>query len=627
MRLLIVALLCIGIPWPTYSANLTSCGTLSTADTTYVLQNNVTANGTCFTVTANNVVLDLNGYTVTYDNASPISVSNGSFESSLAGSWDVTGAANATRAEGAYLTPSVYDGTYALKVTTPTANQQIQSVGTVTLEPNTTYSLSGMVYNQVNDSIQMSISLNGTAIAATQTGKTWRGFQYIRTKFTTGGVGVSYKINLAVSGASSAEAGSVFFDDIRVQQSESHGVHGGLSWSRNPTVKNGTITQGQAHGDFSHAIYAEGNPYTANGEISGLTINVSGNSSKAISLLTIDNGKIFNNIINSSVDTIQARDHYDGSLIYIEYPSGNGSIYNNTITSGIQTGIYSSSKGASGRLQIFGNDITLQSKYANDFAIVSYANYGNEVYGNIVRCGSGNNTCRGIYMNSTGGTIHNNTIDVHYRTNNQEYSGCGGAAYGIQIEDMAVGIEVYGNTVTANADECGAAAFRHYGQSQPSPAANNYVHDNVFKAVAVNGSDKIAASVQILETYSQHLNFTKNILNTNSCWLYIDGLQVENDTNRSLTLNGNTLQLSLPKAATYHPLIDATWADGSYPPRNVSIIENIYADETVELDMKSAQFVSKYMSYGVDAYAYNIIISGDVAPSGRRYRYRSISGD
>lgn len=615
----ITALLIVILQIPSFAANLTSCGTLSTANTTYVLQNNVTANGTCFTVAANNVVLDLNGKTVTYDNATPISVTNGSFESELSGNWDVTGAANATRAAGAYLTPSVYVGSYALKVTTPTANQQVQSVGTVKLQPNTRYSLSGMVYNKVADAVQMSIGFEGTAIAATQTARTWRGFQYIYTQFTTGGSEVSYKINLNVTGASGVASGSVYFDDIRVQQSANHGVKAGDTvgpvWARNPTIKNGIITQGQAHGDFSHAIsmvalIPSDNP---GGEVSGVTMSVSGNSSKAIVTNgQFSNGLIYNNTMNSSVDTIRTRDYYDGALIYIQDPSTNTSIYNNTITSGIQTGIYVRSRDALNRVKIYGNDITLQSKYTNDFAIVGYGEYGSDIYNNVVRCGSGNNTCRGIYMSSNGGTIHNNTIDVHYRTNNQEYSGCGGSAYGIQIEEMAVGIEVYENTVTANADECGAAAFRHYGPTPSSPAANNYVHDNTFKAVVVNNSDKIAATVQILESFAQHLNFTRNILNTNSCWLYIDGLQVEDDNNRSLTLDGNTFQLSLPKASTFQPLIDATWFNGSYPPRNVTLSNNIYADATVASDMGNAQFVSRYRGYEVDPYIYNVVISNPI---------------
>jgi len=53
--------------------SITSCQTLGNSGTTYVLQNDVSAAGTCFTVTASNVTLNLNGHTVTYNAASQTS--------------------------------------------------------------------------------------------------------------------------------------------------------------------------------------------------------------------------------------------------------------------------------------------------------------------------------------------------------------------------------------------------------------------------------------------------------------------------------------------------------------------------------------------------------------------------
>ncbi len=48
------------------ATTLSACGTLSQANETYILAQDVTASGTCFTVTAGNVTLDLNGHTITY---------------------------------------------------------------------------------------------------------------------------------------------------------------------------------------------------------------------------------------------------------------------------------------------------------------------------------------------------------------------------------------------------------------------------------------------------------------------------------------------------------------------------------------------------------------------------------
>ncbi|MGA8232932.1 MAG: putative Ig domain-containing protein, partial [Candidatus Acidiferrales bacterium] len=49
---------------------LTACGTLSNAGATYVLQNDVSAAQTCFSIQADNITLNLNGYTITYNTGS-----------------------------------------------------------------------------------------------------------------------------------------------------------------------------------------------------------------------------------------------------------------------------------------------------------------------------------------------------------------------------------------------------------------------------------------------------------------------------------------------------------------------------------------------------------------------------
>ena len=47
---------------------------------TYVLMTDVTTDGTAFAIIAKDVTFNLNGYTITYNNADPITVFNGSFE-------------------------------------------------------------------------------------------------------------------------------------------------------------------------------------------------------------------------------------------------------------------------------------------------------------------------------------------------------------------------------------------------------------------------------------------------------------------------------------------------------------------------------------------------------------------
>ena len=49
--------------------DITSCQTLGTAGATYVLQNDITTTGTCFTITADNITLDGNGFTIDGDDS------------------------------------------------------------------------------------------------------------------------------------------------------------------------------------------------------------------------------------------------------------------------------------------------------------------------------------------------------------------------------------------------------------------------------------------------------------------------------------------------------------------------------------------------------------------------------
>ncbi|KKP67573.1 MAG: periplasmic copper-binding protein [Candidatus Moranbacteria bacterium GW2011_GWE1_35_17] len=631
------------------ATDISACQTISSAGT-YVLQNDVTSNATCFAIGANDVTLDLGGHTVTYDNTPPISVVNGSFESSDMSSWDLSGASMTVRSAGAYLDRTVYDGNYALKIPAPmTSDQVITTSGSYALSANMAYSASVMMWqpydvtNAANSDIHMSIEilnavddsvLSAADSRSVQSQYTTRGLQYVHTVYTPTNA-TNVKIRLKVTGArtvtnsGTTPYGAFYLDDVRIQQTASYGIQSGVvtmngGWAKRVTIKNGTIIQGQAHGDFSHAINVAGvlPQDVLSAEVANLNITVSGNSTKAVSASFINSGSIHDLHISSAVDTIEVRDHYDGALIHVANGSAvgtAGAIYNNVIDSGIQTGIFVNRPlSAATRPNIYNNNITLQSKYTNDFAIAVYGGYGANVYGNTINCGNGFNSCRGVHLEgSDGGTVNNNIIGVHYLPNNQEYSGCGGWAYGIQIEG-SINTEVYSNTVTANADQCGAIAFRYYGPDSTAPQ-NNSVHDNIFNALAVSGSSSIASVIGVIQSFSQALSFTRNVLTTNSNWLQL-GLGVTTSLDRSFTMDNNTYQLSYPKAISYYPLTDQAYAyaPGDYAARNVTLSNNIYGDATVRNDISTAQFRTYYSSYGIDQYAFNIVIteasSGDTAP-------------
>jgi hypothetical protein len=78
--------------------DISTCQTLASAGTTYRLTADLNSVGSCMTINASNVTLDLNGYTVVYDNTgTSVMIPNGDFEEDLAGNWDISGAPQAAR--------------------------------------------------------------------------------------------------------------------------------------------------------------------------------------------------------------------------------------------------------------------------------------------------------------------------------------------------------------------------------------------------------------------------------------------------------------------------------------------------------------------------------------------------
>lgn len=512
---------------------ISSCGYLATPNTTYVLKNNVTSEGSCFFITAENVTLDLNGYTVTYDNGSPIAVTNGNFEN--IDGWDFSAAPDAQIVSGSYVKPvTVFSGSRSLRFAVPAMDQSVRLTVPLILKPNTTYSLSAMFYNQSNDPVTAYVGIEGSSVKATQTGCTWRGFQYRNMTFTTNAHPLPATITAGISGGITGKSGYVYIDDIRIQRTKLAGVAvGPAAWqgqkvisdvtrfgnANYATIKNGKIVQGKGGADFSNCITVMENS-GAGWQVNGMQLRASGANSKAIRSINARNVEISNNHIYNPQRVITSRDAFDGAAVKIEYPGYGNRIYQNTVHEGIQTAFYLPQSAGQPQNQIYDNAIELQSRYTNDFAIVAG---GAAIHGNSINCGSGNNSCRGIAIGGTGTTVYNNTVSVQQLPRNQEYNGCQApGAYGMQMESSTHNIEVYGNTVTANAGQCEAYAFRANPLAEKGTGSSgNLVHDNTFIAIA-NGAAR-AAAIRYSAISATDLNVFNNTFRTNHRWIFVDG--------------------------------------------------------------------------------------------------------
>lgn len=326
---------------------LSGCGTLAAAGATYTLQNDISASGSCLSITAANVTLDLNGHTVSYSNAS-----------------------------GSPATCNISG--------TPNANCGI-----------------------------------------------WVGAQ-----------------------------GSV--------------------------IKNGTVLQGAGAAPRDHAIYLGGGANYS--DIEGTTITVSSTSSSNIAGEYKKGIHIHGNTLVSHVRrTLLTRTQIaDGTLIQLgndalatTYPQPvRHSIHDNVMIGGLQTVINIYSIGS----QIYRNDISHDGIITNDFAIF-LEGYEIEVFQNHIHPTDG----RGIHVVGHGHVVRDNIIDVRELPRNCEVTvdhpieectpGCQAkGTYGIQIEGRTGSSThslIFGNDITAHADECEAQALRVSEASTSHRVCNN----------------------------------------------------------------------------------------------------------------------------------------------------------
>lgn len=563
---------------------------LTEADTTYVLQTDVSTDGTAFAIVANNVTFDLNGHTVTYDNAQPIPVANGSFEDGTgtnASGWDFSAAPDAERYQGEYITSEVYDGDYSLKFSVPTSgSQHVISDGTVTLEPNTMYSLSGMFSHinggggRSNPGVKGYIrleGLNGEPDREASLDKaTGTGNQLVEGRFITGNTSETYRVVVGVENNVNAVNSIFYFDEIRIQRTRVYGVAIGTlanndkypgittaGYADKAIIKNGIITQGADGATSANGLFDRAG---GSAEIFNMTVTVHGADSKNISGSSTSDISVHDNTLYNNVKTITSRSTFGGASI-----EARGEIYNNTIIGGPHVGIYAKNSAS----QIYNNTIRDRvTYYTNDFAIKLWNDLGSDVHHNFIDNSTGEFSGNGISvegLNSSGTRVHHNTISVQQIPRNLEYIGSQiHGALGIEME-MLLNVEIYENTVTVVADQTEGYAFKngHFADTSWDLTADlsHYIHDNHFTALRTNENVDAAAIWLSDHTQETDVRIENNTLVTNH--QLISAKRVSN-----FELRSNTIQA----AADTMGFQALEISSGEFTVENLRFIDNIYAD-------------------------------------------------
>ena len=252
-------------------------------NTAYVLETNVSTPGTAFILGGSNDTLNLNGYTVTYDNAAPIAFTNSLFQegsgSNVPG-WTVSGT-NATLVPNTFYLPPLptWNTGQVLQFANISSTQTITSdpIAIPTANQQYTATISADTVNYSNVSVAVVDCVTGAVLASTPGSYLGGAVQFTPT--TTDLVCLQISVN-----PSQMDTVEVSYASLSVSQD--YGVVASPAWyylpsqisslsdwstiqnlmgsSQNLTICNGNIVQGQANGYGSVPIYASG--------LSGLTI-------------------------------------------------------------------------------------------------------------------------------------------------------------------------------------------------------------------------------------------------------------------------------------------------------------------------------------------------------------------
>lgn len=606
--------------WKT--ANLQSNGSyrLTGANTLYDIQTDFTSVGTCLDVRANGVGIRGNNHTLSYDQATPITIADAGFEQ--VDDWDFASAANGSQFAGTFLSNTLYEGTYVLRFDCPTANNEyVVSDATITLEPNTTYSLTAMVHFGVNSNgtplnnpgcigyVELVGTGAETTIRAYNTRPDFdflRGIQHVKASFTTGSGTPTYRVRAGVQNGSLSAGSDIYIDDVKVQR---HGVYGiqvnrNIASASSLTVTNVNVIQGTDGATEAHGIYLN-NQFDPWIDSCDLTVNGADCScafgADMLNSTSKDVG-VVNNAFTSNVETISSRDNGDGAMVKGLY----GSFMDNAFRNGPAVGLLPGGIPA-GPSKIGRNYFQLLGKYTNNFAINGGAGQANTIFGNEIDSSTGSYNCRGIALQPTDICL-DNIVSVQAVTNNQEYGGIQiGGSYATQKE-ITTGGTIEGNTYTVVGS--GGGACLRFGPANSGTADSGLC--SVTDCVCVMDLDANTLAIQgaLIKTQNNDLDnweINSSSLTTNATFYRAEGGDsFDNYPIGTLLITDCTIRYIDDGLA-----FDPCWV-AAYKGRIRVTVENpTFHDAGTKTWMDSAPV--NYGSGAEDTTAVSVIVQNDIA--------------
>ncbi len=502
-----------------------------------MLQNDVVAAGTCFTIKASNIRLDLNGHTVTFGDGNFSEVPNREFElwtGAVPTDWTVR-SGSVRRANAIFFGAS--DLVFA-------PGGGIIRSAPFRLHGGKTYLGFAFVKAGYNDRFEMRLldAQTGSVLASyTVTG--------INRGFASNGSELKFRPSVDTTVAVELEcvaAGECTVGMVDVKPAFDYGI---LSYgykrddiapdvpasafgnADNVEVYNGTIQQGNGNAIRSAGIYHTGggwNIHDVTISVNGIhTDGISGNWTKGVSYMR-------NHIRSTSIGVLNRMHGTAG--IKISRPSKTVQASDNIVDGVPQAGIsvYTKQSDNLADCTITGNTIRQREVVTEGYGIIlggAFAKF--EIRGNTIQPYQG----RGILLDGLNygplrnGVVRDNQILGIAETRNAEYGENSMEATGIRIRNWGGSapvhdnIEIFGNTITGMTDASHVHAVYGININASARGDNIFIHDNTIRVTAT-GKGRNAAAIAFQSTVMDNggiLEVHHNLLSSNDAFLKFGG--------------------------------------------------------------------------------------------------------
>jgi hypothetical protein len=553
---------------------------LNQAMTRYVLDTDVQADGTAFAIAAAGVTLDLNGHTVTYNNAAAPVVTNPDFEIDPIGSttvtgWDTSGAAAATPTVAA--NTNYLFGNQVLRLSNFTSASGPQSI---TSDPisipvaNHTYAASvamsapGGTQNSPLGSVVISVyRVSDNALLATgSTGGGWNAEGSLATFTPTDTSPVRLVITITALATSST---TIDLDHVRLTPSNDYGVIASNEWhfagylnlptplqnsyghAASATIMDslgtGAIIQGAGNGYGCDAIMAQ--TLLTSLVVTGVNVIVGGDNCSAIDAgidgvaTTAATRTITDNTILYSPGSDVINRMSSSALISCGRSTGDVTITGNTLTGVPQTGIVITSDDPT-RQNLIQNNTLIGDVVVSNGYMIAVANASNvRILGNTIQTSAPGESGQGIDIdelsssNASNIEVAGNTVTV--QSNPYREYGAPLPARALRVRNDAgsdstgsfVGLSVHDNTFVAYTDAglasqaYAAWVTLHNNPGASAPNSDIVFTNNLFKAIDRTASPGYAAEGLVIDGIDPGIfpAFAGNTMESNDIALAVGG--------------------------------------------------------------------------------------------------------